>query len=97
MVNYSNPYLTAVSFLFGVASLAVLARALISWFPIPKDNQLVRLLNMITEPILAPIRKLIENSSFGKNIMVDISPIIALLLLEVLKNIIIMILRPFVL
>ena len=95
MIYNTSPYLKAIDFIFWIASIAIIVRALISWFPVSKDNQIVKLLYQLTEPILAPIRRLVENSSIGRSIMFDISPIVALILLEVVKNIIKMILKPF--
>ena len=37
-------------------SIADFVRVIISWLPISRDNQLIRALYQLTEPILAPIR-----------------------------------------
>jgi len=78
----------ALKILFTIIEYVIFARVLISWLPIPKENKLVQILYMVTEPILAPIRALVEKSSFGKNMMFDISPIVALLLLMVIRSIV---------
>jgi YggT family protein len=83
----------AIGFIFSVIEYAILARVLISWLPVPKDNIFIRLLYQITEPILAPIRAIIEKSALGKNMMVDFSPIVAFLLIGIIRNIILAILR----
>lgn len=83
----------AISLVFTVIEIAVLARVVISWIPVQKDNKLISFLYMVTEPILAPIRGMIERSSFGKNLMFDISPIIAFLLIGLIRNIILSIFR----
>lgn len=77
-----------VSIVFSILEFAILARVLITWLPIPKENNLIRMLYMITDPILAPIRAMIEKSSFGKNMMFDFSPIVAFLLIGIIRNII---------
>jgi YggT family protein len=71
-----------------IIEYAILARVIISWIPISKDNQLIRLLYQITEPVLAPIKSLIARSSMGRNMMIDFSPFIAYLLIEILRGII---------
>lgn len=56
---------------------ALLARVLVSWFPVnPRGQmaQVVRLLMMVTEPVLAPIRRVLPN--FGG---LDLSPMVVLL------------------
>ncbi|MDP4092034.1 MAG: YggT family protein [Bacillota bacterium] len=79
---------TAIIRLIELLEIAVFIRCIISWIPNLKNNQLVRLLYQITEPVLAPVRALLERSALGRNTMVDLSPIIVFLLLDLLKGII---------
>lgn len=75
--------------LINLIELAIILRAVLSWIPnLSRDNPFVKILNQVTEPILSPIRKLIEKSSFGSGTMIDFSPLIAFLILELLKGII---------
>lgn len=74
---------TFVDLLFNVLTLAVFARVLLSWFPAAAANPIGRVVFDVTEPILGPIRRVIP--SLG---MLDISPLVALLLLQVLRSII---------
>lgn len=83
----------AVRTVFSVLEVAILIRVFISWLPVPKNNRLIELLYMVTEPVLAPIRNMIQKSSFGKNMMFDISPIVAIILIGILRNIILSLLR----
>ena len=55
---------------------AVVLRAVISWFPLGPGNALVRILNEVTEPILAPLRRVVPQLG-----MIDITPMIAILVL----------------
>lgn len=71
-----------VDLLFTLLTFAIIARALISWMPVDRYNPLIRILDQITEPILTPIRRVVP--SIG---MMDISPIVALILLQVLQSI----------
>lgn len=64
---------------------AILARVIISWIPIGEGSPFmpaVRFVYQITEPILAPIRSVLPNTG-----MLDLSPMIAMLLLIVLRAI----------
>src|SRR3989338_1628751 len=61
----------------------ILVRALISWVNPDPYNQIVQFLYKTTEPILYPIRKMVP---LQFNIGIDISPIIAFLLLIFLKS-----------
>lgn len=79
---------TALVRVLELIELAIFIRVIISWIPVPKNGQFMRILYQITEPILAPIRSMIERSSIGKNMMMlDFSPIIAFLLIGFLKSI----------
>lgn len=76
-----------VNFLFQALMLAIVGRALLSWFPIRPGNPfhpLAVVLHQITEPILGPLRRIIP--TFG---MIDLSPIVALLLLQFLQQVLI--------
>lgn len=75
--------LKAIIGLFELIEIAIIIRAIMSWFPISKDNGFIRILHQITEPVLSPIRSLINRSSIGRNMMIDLSPIIAFILIEV--------------
>jgi len=62
----------------------IFARVIISWLPIDRDNPIVQFLYQVTEPVLAPVRNLIDRSSMGGGLMVDFSPIVVWLLIEYL-------------
>lgn len=85
-----NYVYTFVDVLFNVLTLAIFARVLLSWFPTAADNPIGRVIYDVTEPILGPLRRIIP--SFG---MLDISPLVALLLLQVLRNILLASLAPY--
>lgn len=87
-----NNLIKAVDVLFKIMEYAILARVLITWLPIPRDNQIIRLLYQITEPILGPVRNIVNKSALGRNMMIDFSPVIAFLIIGLVRNIIIEIL-----
>ena len=60
----------------------ILIRALISWINPDPYNAIVRFLYRTTEPILQPIRRLIPTENLG----IDISPVIAILILIFLRH-----------
>ena len=77
-----------IDLLFTLLSLAILARVLLSWVRVSPYHPAVELLYRITEPILAPLRRVIP--SIG---MVDISPVIALILLQIIQEVLVAIIR----
>ena len=76
-------FVTFVDLLLTVLGFAIIARALLSWVQIDPYNPLVQILYAITEPILAPLRRFIP--PIGG--MMDITPIVALIILQVLQAI----------
>ncbi len=60
-------------------SLAILARALLSWVRPDPSNPIVRVLNSVTDPILEPLRRVIPRMG-----MMDITPLVALIGLGIL-------------
>lgn len=78
----------ALDRLLWVIQWALVIRAILSWIPnLPRDNPIIALLDQITEPILSPIRELIGRSSFGRNSMLDLSPLVVYLLIEAIRRI----------
>jgi YggT family protein len=75
---------TFLDLLLTVLGFAIIIRALLSWVQIDPYNPLVQILYQITEPILAPLRRFIP--PIGG--MMDITPIVALIILQVLQAII---------
>lgn len=62
--------------------LVLIARAIISWFPMRSDSPFVpvaRFLNAVTEPVLAPFRRVIPPAG-----MFDLSFLVVVLLFEFL-------------
>ncbi len=62
-------------------TIAIILRAIISWFPIDPRNPLVVFLHDITEPILAPIRQVLPRLG-----MIDLSPLVAIILIQVVAQ-----------
>lgn len=63
-----------------ILSYAILGRVLMSWVDQGGSMTVTRVLNEITEPILAPLRSIMPTTG-----MFDFTPIIAMLLLQVIE------------
>ncbi len=77
-----------MDFLFGfirllceVLTIAIIFRAIISWFSPRPTNMLVVILHQVTEPILAPLRRIIPRVG-----MMDFAPLAAIILLQVITR-----------
>lgn len=82
-----NAYLVQfINILVTVLYVAILARVLMSWFPPPREDSpffpIRQIVDQITEPILGPIRSILPRMG-----MLDLSPMIAIILLMVAQNI----------
>ena len=73
-----------VGILLQVLSLAILGRVLLSWVDPLGNMRVTQILRDATEPILAPIRNLLPSMP-----MFDFSPIIAMLLLQMLGRLLV--------
>lgn len=81
--------LKAIYYSLYIMEMVLFLRVILSWFRINQDNVFINMLNILTEPILDPIRKLIELSIFGSRkggMLLDISPLIAFIFLQTLQN-----------
>jgi len=70
-----------VNILVQVLTIAIVVRALLSWFPLGTGNPLVVILDQITEPVLAPLRRVVPRIG-----LIDITPIVAIILLQVVAE-----------
>jgi YggT family protein len=73
--------------LLDIVEILIFVRVIVSWLPI-RYNRAIEMLYTLTEPVLAPIRALIQKSMNGGGFMIDFSPIVAFLLLSLLKRIV---------
>jgi YggT family protein len=62
-----------------VLTALIFFRAILSWFPIDPHNPLVTVLHELTEPILAPLRSVIPHVG-----MIDITPLVAMILIQII-------------
>ena len=63
-------------------TFAIIARALLSWFPDMQNSSLGRALYNVTEPILAPFRQIVPMVG-----QFDISPIVAIIVILVIGDV----------
>jgi YggT family protein len=66
-----------------ILTWAIIARALMSWVPIDQNSPLVQVLHRVTEPIIDPIRRVMPQGG-----MIDLSPLMAILVLIVMSQLI---------
>jgi YggT family protein len=74
--------LNFVQILVLILQFAIIGRSVLSWFPIDPRSPLVSVLNEITEPILAPLRRVVPRIG-----MIDITPMVAIFVLYIIQRV----------
>jgi len=74
--------------LFQVYEFLILIRVLLSWINVNPYHPAVQILIRVTEPVLGPIRRLIP--PLGGTL--DLSPVVALILLEIVHRVLVSVL-----
>jgi YggT family protein len=70
--------------------IVLFARALLSWFPVHAGSPLlpvIRVLDRLTEPVLAPIRRILPPVRAG-GMAIDLSIIVAIIVVELVASLI---------
>ena len=78
--NLLNALATVADYVLWLYMWVIIARALISWVNPDPWNPIVQFLDRATEPVLGPIRR-----KFGWRMGIDLSPIIAILVIMFLQ------------
>jgi len=72
-------FLDLIRILCEILTVVIILRAILSWFMTNPTNRLVIILNHITEPILAPLRRVVPRAG-----MIDFTPMVAIILLQLI-------------
>ena len=75
-------FLYFIQTLIYILNFAIIIRALMSWFNPSPENPIARFVIEITEPVLAPLRRIVPRIG-----MMDITPIVAILLMNVILQV----------
>jgi YggT family protein len=86
-----NPYIAQFTLAFlNILTWAIIARSLISFFPIDQSSPLFQMLHRVTEPIVEPFRRIMPQTG-----MLDFSPMMAVISLIVLQSVVASLAQPF--
>ena len=72
-----------VCVLLSAIQLAMMARAILSWFPI-EPNGFTHFLDVVTEPVIYPVRKLFEKMNWFQGIPLDMAFMTTFMILSIL-------------
>lgn len=71
-------------FVLRLLMILILLRVALSWLDPRRESELSRLLRFLTEPVLAPFRRLF----YARGARLDFSPVAALICLELLRGLV---------
>lgn len=77
-----------VRYLLQAYVIILVLRVVLSYFPIRSGSPLepvVRIVQALTEPVLAPLRKVLPSVGFGR-MAFDFSPLVVLVVLEIIAS-----------
>ncbi len=78
----TNPYISQFTLTFiEVLTWAIIARSLLSWFPVDQSSPLFQMLHRVTDPIIDPIKRVMP-----QNTMIDLSPMAAIFMMLALSQ-----------
>ncbi|MEO6397041.1 MAG: YggT family protein [Tepidiformaceae bacterium] len=85
-----DPYVAQFTLFFlTMLTWAVVARSLLTWFPVDQASPLYQLLFRVTEPIIEPIRRVMPQTG-----MMDLSPMAAIIVLIVMSQLVVGLTAP---
>lgn len=74
----------ALDLLFNFIEFSIFVEVILSWIPNLKQNEIIRIVHVVNEPIMKPGRYI--QNRVAPNLAVDFSPIIALLLIYIIRS-----------
>ena len=77
----------ALGTLLRIIYYLILVRAILSFFPTLQTSRISYFIYQMTEPILAPFRAILDKLGLGMG-MIDVSPLLALISLNILQRLI---------
>ena len=86
MNNFVYFFTTLVSVFLSILHLLMLVRAVMSWFPTDDDSPIFGFVFSLTEPIVIPVRIILDRSETVRSMPIDISFFIAFMLLSIVQT-----------
>ena len=86
MSSLQSLLIQALGVFFSFMETIIFVRIILSWFPLGYGNPIIRFLDTLTEPILGPVRNMVDKSPIGGGMGLDFSPIFALILMRLVQT-----------
>ena len=84
---YQLIYVIAATISLALSALQLLMfiRAILSWFPVNEDSVFLRFVYMVTEPVILPVRILLDKFGWFEGMPIDMAFLITFLLLSMIR------------
>ena len=76
---------STVKCIIGVLQFLMIIRAILSWIPMDEDNRIDAFLYAVTEPVIMPVRALLDRFGLFEGMPIDMSFFITFVLLSIIK------------
>lgn len=80
-------FIRFVYYVLVVLQILMFARVIMSWLMPDEDNMLSRFVYTVTDPIIIPVRMILEKFDFVRNMPIDISFFVAYIILVVVQSV----------
>lgn len=87
MITFFYVLSAVASLLISIVLLLMFVRAILSWFPVADDSAFSEFLFITTEPFILPVRALLDRIEAVRSLPIDISYLVTMLLLSILRTI----------
>ena len=77
--------MSTVRFIVIALEVMMLARAVVSWFPIDEDHPIINFLYTVTEPVIMPVRALLDYFGWFEGLPIDMAFMITFILLSIVE------------
>ncbi len=79
--------LRVIGIICDLATILILIRIVLSWYPSRRISKLANIIHSLTEPILVPLRRIIPRLG-----PLDLSPLVAIILIQLIPHLILFLL-----
>ncbi len=76
---------STIRFVIVVIEFLMLGRAILSWIPMDDDNPIENFLYTVTEPVIMPVRAVIDYFGWFQSMPIDMSFFITFILLSIIE------------
>jgi len=74
-----------VTIFISILQFLMMIRAIMSWLPVDEDSHFFNFIMMVTEPVIVPVRMILDRFDSIRDLPIDLSFFIAFVLLSVLQ------------